>query len=110
MDEQMQAGPGQEQAAGGGEAGPEQLKQAVVGAHENLLKFQTILSESPNVSDDLKQQLDGIVNGYREFVQNLVGSGGKGTPAQGPQGAPAAPGPKGPAPMMAGAGNVKPAL
>ena len=91
---------------------PDQQKTQglLVGIHNGLLKFKDLLSSTPEIPDQVKAQLDGVIQGYTGVLDAIksVGQGGEQPPAQ-PQAAPAsgpAPVSKGPVPMNGGKGAV----
>lgn len=111
----MQENPQEEQAEpvegeqeGGG------VKELMIGINNNLLKFKEILSSASQIPDEVKTQLDAVIDSYKGFVQALAqAAGGQ------PQGEPPAgesqpvegrkPSMKGPMPVSGGS-NVRPAM
>lgn len=93
---------GEEQVSGG-------VQGLIVGIHNNLLKFKELIGSVPEVPEQIKAQLDGVISGYKGVVDSIAG-GGQQQPAPQPQ-APAGPQPvsKGQMPMSGGKGAV-PAL
>lgn len=111
----MPQAPANPDAAGDAAAPKGGVQDLIVGIHSDLMKFKELIMGVPQVPDELKQQLDGVVSGYKGFVDSLAQLGGKAPEAAPEQAAPAPQGPmggmpkKGPMPMNAGKGAV-PAL
>lgn len=94
----------------------EGITGVITGIHTNLLKLKEVLGAVPQVPDQVKGQLEGLIAGYREFVGGLSKSVQGGAQEQAPapeqQSAPAPAAPqrppmRGPMPMMGG-NNAKP--
>lgn len=78
--------------------------ELVARIHSDLTKLSDIMEASHAVAPEDIQQLGQITAAYRQFVEQNLGSG----PGQKPQPQEAAQ--QGPAPAMAGAAKVQPAL
>jgi hypothetical protein len=87
-------GQGEPQEEGGG------AKQVVTSINNNLLKLKELIGGVPSVSDEVKAELDALIQGYQGLIQKIAG-GGQGQPGPGA----AAPS-EGPMPPRGGMGRA----
>lgn len=101
------------QEGGGGES--KGVQTLITGIHSDMLKFKEVLGGVQSVPEQLTSQLDGLIQGYRDFVTALskvLGGGADAAPqapapgGEGPLPVAPKPGPRGMSPGMGGPRGV----
>jgi hypothetical protein len=75
-------------------------KQLVTGIHTQMMALMDMMSKSPGIADEDKQELAAIISQYQNFVKTKLGSSGPQKPPQAP--------PSNVSPEAAGNPNARP--
>lgn len=80
-------------AEGGQEQSQDGFQGLVTGVHTDMLKIKSVLDKVPNIPDEMKAQLDGVIDAYKNVIVGIAqaAQGGQAPAPEAPAEAPPAP-------------------